>query len=260
LASNVRSDSSNRVAVPTVVNLPLDQAEAQLRSAGFIPEPHNAPNDKVAPGLVTDQDPKGNEQAEKGSVVRLTVSGGVAQVEVPALLGLTEAAARSLLENDGLLANIQQKNDEEAPKGTVIDQDPKSGTNVDKGSTVNVVVSAGKSTVLVPDVSGQSSVTAVNTLTQAGFKPIQRSEPSDSVPAGRVITTQPGPGTQVPPGASITVVVSSGPPPSTTTPTTAAPSTTATTAAPSTTSTSKPPASSSTSSSATSTSSSTPSP
>jgi serine/threonine-protein kinase len=143
------------------------------------------------------------------------------------VVGLDDTAAKGLIENNGLVANELQQPDDNIPKGKVISQTPDPNSMVDAGSVVTITVSTGKNQVALPDVTGQSQQTAVNSLSQAGFKPIVRLQSSDTVPAGKVITTSPAPNTQVPPDASIIVVVSSGPPPTTLAPTTtAAPTTT----------------------------------
>jgi serine/threonine-protein kinase len=236
--------------VPTELFKKLDEARADLESNGFVVNAVAQPRSDIDKGVVFDQDPKGGTQAPRGSTVTLYYSGGEGQVAVPKVVGLNEAAAKSLIENAGLIVNEVQQPDDNVQKGTVISQTPTEGTMVDKKTVVTIVVSSGKNQVAVPDVTGQSIQTATNTLTQAGFKVATKPEPSETVPANKVITTNPAPGAQVPPGSVVIIIVSSGPPPTTqppTTPSTAAPSTTK---APSTTS----PASSTSSTAATTTS------
>jgi serine/threonine-protein kinase len=256
LAQNIaKSSTKSQTAVPVVIFKRLEDATADLQAQGFQVNAVSQPRDNVPRDIVFDQDPKGNTQAAVGSTVTVYYNGGPGQKTVPNVVGLNDVAAKGLIENNGLVFNEIQQPDDNIPKGNVISQNPAADTKVDGGSTVTVTVSSGKNQVPLPDVTGQSQQTAVNTLTQAGFKPTVRFENSDTVGAGKVITTNPAPNAQVPPESVVTVIVSSGPVP-TTAPT--QPPTTPTTAPPTsaTTSTTKAP----TSSSSSTTSSSTPSP
>ncbi len=244
LAQNISKTSTKRdVPVSTVVNKRLEEARSELEGDGFVVNAVAQSKSDVPKGIVFDQDPKGGALAPRGSTVTIFYSGGESQVKVPQVVGLNEAAAKSLIENQGLVVSEVQQPDDNIQKGNVISQNPAPDTMLDKGSTVTIVVSAGKNQVPVPDVTGQSLATALNTLKQAGFTATTKQESSDAVAANKVITTNPAPGTQVPPNTVITVIVSSGPPQTTqppTTPTTQAPTTTAastTTVKPSTTTT-----------------------
>jgi serine/threonine-protein kinase len=253
VASNIAKPSSSKlVDVPTVTELPLTEATARLESAGFKVSVENRADPGRRPGIVIDQDPKGNTQAEQGSTVELVVSGGFGQVQVPAVVGLTEGNARQLLEGAKLAVRVQQQPSDTVDKGTVISQDPLPQTTVDQGATVTITVSSGKEEVDVPDVRGQSITTATNLLTQAGFRVSQRDQTSPDVPVGRVIDTAPPSGTKVAPNSTITLLVSTGPPTTTTsstTTTTSPPTTTTTTRPPTTTTTTKPTSSTSSSTS-----------
>ncbi len=249
IASNItKGTSAKLIDVPTVTELPVGEATARLESAGFKVSTELKSDTSRRPGIVLDQDPKGNTQAGQGSTVKLTVSGGLGQVQVPSVQNLTEANARQLIEQAGLVVAEQQQPSETVDKGTVISQSPGAGTLVEKGATVNITVSSGKEEVEVPDVRGQSITTATNILSQAGFKVSQRDQVSPDVPVGKVVDTAPVAGTKVAPNSTITLLVSTGPPTTTTAPTTT------TTAAPTTTTTTKPTTTSSSSSSTSSTS------
>lgn len=65
----------------------------------------------------------------------------------------------------------------------------------------------------VPDVTGQSQAVAVADLRHAGYQvsSVTRTEFSDTVPAGRVVATDPAHGHRVTKGRTITLIVSKGP-------------------------------------------------
>lgn len=67
-------------------------------------------------------------------------------------------------------------------------------------------------TVTVPSVPANATAgDAQAAITNAGLVPAVRQQSSSSVASGVVITLEPGPGAQVPPGSTVTVVVSTGP-------------------------------------------------
>jgi len=69
----------------------------------------------------------------------------------------------------------------------------------------------GSNTVTIPDVHGESGVTARATLIDKGFVVTIVSQPSATVPANIVIGTKPPAGTKAAKGSDVKVLVSSGP-------------------------------------------------
>jgi serine/threonine-protein kinase len=65
--------------------------------------------------------------------------------------------------------------------------------------------------VEIPDVTGQDQGTATTTLQNLGLEVDPKTAPSDTVDAGKVISTDPAAGKTVDPGATVTLLVSSGP-------------------------------------------------
>jgi serine/threonine-protein kinase len=65
----------------------------------------------------------------------------------------------------------------------------------------------------VPDLAGLDPIPALVALQDAGLKASQtpKSVPSDTVPKGKVIGSEPPAGTQLPPDSEVVVVLSSGP-------------------------------------------------
>lgn len=100
-------------------------------------------SDSVPVDCVISQNPAKGLKVETGTQITFTVSTGVATVNAPALLGLTQSAARSTLVNAGLvLGNVSEEYSNE-PKGTVIRQSAAEGSSVEKGTSVDIVLSKG---------------------------------------------------------------------------------------------------------------------
>jgi eukaryotic-like serine/threonine-protein kinase len=99
----------------------------------------------------------------------------------------------------------------EVPAGRIIAQSPLPGQQVRAGSTVRIAVSSGPARVLVPDVLGFSADRAESLLRRNGFQ-VSRAVLESPAPAGRVIRTEPEPGTARTLPANVNLIVSSGPP------------------------------------------------
>jgi serine/threonine-protein kinase len=209
------SSSASEVTVPAVVNQSQADATNALKGAGFKVTVQMVDNDTVAAGIVVDQNPKPDAKAHKGDTVTLSVSKGPPQVTVPAEINKTVDDATADLEQLGLTV-ITRAQTSDQPQGQVIDQNPQAGTQVPKNSTVTLTVSSGTGTATVPNVVGQDSDAANNALGLAGFKTTTRTQSSDTVPAGKVISTSPPGGSKATKGSVVTMVVSSGPSPTTT--------------------------------------------
>jgi serine/threonine-protein kinase len=220
--------SKANVDVPNVVGRQVLEATTELTNAGFKVVPTNEESDKPR-GEVLAQDPKEGSKAEEGSTVRLTVSGGVGQAQVPDVVGRTSSAAQTIITDAGFVPEVLEEASDTVPAGQVISQSPAAGTQADKRSVVQIKVSSGIAQVPVPNVVGQSESAASNQLGQAGFQVETTNQTSASVAAGRVISQDPAPGQERPKGSTVNLVISTGPPPTTSSSSTTSSSTTSST-------------------------------
>jgi eukaryotic-like serine/threonine-protein kinase len=133
------------------------------------------------------------------------------QVQVPPVNGDQVAPATQRLERHGFKVAVEQRRDA-SPAGTVLGSQPAQGAKADKGSTVTLFVSSGPGTASVPDVHGFSESRAQKTLAKAGFKYQSNTQPSTTIGKGKVISTDPPPGTMRDVGSRVLLNVSSGPP------------------------------------------------
>ena len=113
------------------VRLALSDANLQL---GTIKEKASS----QPTGYVLAQDPPEGTQVEAGSMISISVSSG--QVRVPAVIGVSEAQARSDLVQVGLDAQVVKQSDDTVASGTVLAQSPLPGTAVDRGTLVTITV------------------------------------------------------------------------------------------------------------------------
>jgi len=135
------------------------------------------------------------------------------QVAVPELIGRTQAEAAARLDGLSLhVGRIDRRSDPSIAAGAVVACRPLAGTQVDRGSAVDLVVSTGPQLV-VPDVVGrplteaQSEIAgkklAIGKITHVA---------SDTVAKDVVIGSTPKAGTPVEVGSRVGLTVSTGPP------------------------------------------------
>ena len=205
---------SELVPVPEVTGINETGATRILRQAGFKVDVEPRNNRNVEPGIVFEQDPEAGTEADEGSTVTIVVSLGIAQREVPSVVGETVEDAQTILGEAGFEdAVTEQASDED--EGIVISQSPEGGSQADRGSEVTIVVSSGPSTVAVPDVLCQSPSEAQAEIEDAELVYEESGEEFDTdCPAGTVSSQSPAPETQVAPGQTVRVTISLGASPS----------------------------------------------
>jgi beta-lactam-binding protein with PASTA domain len=126
--------------VPDVVGDDRADARGTIEDAGLRVTIHeqesSQPKDKVI-----SQSPGAGSTVAKGSRVTITVSKGVEKVRVPDVGGQSEDDARSTLEDAGFTVRVLTKQSNET-EGTVVDQSPSAGSEVQKGDTVTIYTAA----------------------------------------------------------------------------------------------------------------------
>lgn len=165
------SKGVEEIETPDVVNQPVEQAQQALTDAGLKVEVTEQPSDTVPEGAVISQAPQAGVPVAKSSTVRLVVSSGPEQPEVPNVINQSEGEARAAIQGAGLGVDVAEQSSSTIAAGNVIDQDPAPGTRVDPGATVRIVVSSGPEAVQVPGVIGLSPDEAVAVLEDAGLRP-----------------------------------------------------------------------------------------
>lgn len=131
---------------------------------------------------------------------------------VPNLVGLTETQARTLLQEQGLFIRVSDRiNNEQFDRGYVISQNHETGLNVSRDTVVEVVVSLGFQTVLVPNVIGQTLLQAEQLITNEGLRVEDIQYIYSNFPADTIIRQSISAETPVDYNSSIVLVVSRGP-------------------------------------------------
>jgi serine/threonine-protein kinase len=127
------------VTVPAVVGLSPEEATANLGELGFTVQRTEGRSADVAPGEVMAVSPAAGQQAPHKSSVTLQVSVGLPQVQVPDVVGRSQAEATSLLQQAGLEVQVSEFFGER-----VYRQSPVAGQTVDVGTPVTILVTFGQ--------------------------------------------------------------------------------------------------------------------
>ena len=90
--------SGDPVVVPDLQGKTLQEAKAMAEEVGFEVEEGQQVNDpEIEEGCVVSQDPEANSTAKKGTTIRVNISKGPSNGEVPDVIGMTEDDAREAL-------------------------------------------------------------------------------------------------------------------------------------------------------------------
>ncbi|HMA47587.1 MAG TPA: Stk1 family PASTA domain-containing Ser/Thr kinase [Frankiaceae bacterium] len=199
--------TSGKIQVRSVLNERFESARDQLRRDGFSTIARRDVPNAAATGLVVDQDPKAGTVLAKTATITLSVSSGPGKVQVPAVVGLTEAQARQQLQQAGFTSVTSQTTTggSDTP-GTVVKVDPAAGQSVDPSTTVTLTVQ-GSGGQQVGDYRGMSLNEALQAVRADGFDSSVRTQRS-SRPSGQVIDQSPAPGSSASRGSTVTLVVS----------------------------------------------------
>lgn len=136
--------SFGSAAVPNVIGTTEAFAREQLTEAGFTVGRVTRTYSEEKAGVVLGQSPLANAKANRDGLVDLVVSRGPERIEVPIIIGMTEADAIAALEKVGLLgAALPAQYSADFSPGLILRQTPPPGDMIAQGQTVRFVPAAG---------------------------------------------------------------------------------------------------------------------
>ena len=202
--------STAEVEVPDVTGKQMTLAKQILEDKRLRVKIDEEFSADVPAGMVISQDPEGGARVKEERTITIKVSKGGENIEMPDVRGLKQADAIAKIEKMGLkVGRISERTSDEEEAGVVIASDPRAGTRVTKGETVDLVISKGKKEkkASVPDVTGLPLEAARKTLTSAGFKVGSVEKKASKQAVGTVISQSPSGGAEALSGESIHLVV-----------------------------------------------------
>lgn len=199
------SRGPERYPVPKLRSLSEDEAQDKLQGTElkfgkstlvFAP--------KMKEGLVVRTKPKAGKQVAPGTEVNLLVSKGPKPIQVPDVVGMTQAEATQRLDSLDVKIDYSSEFSDSVSEGTVISQSPSSSETVLPGETVSIVVSKGPELVSVPSLIGRRTADAQQTLEDLGLRVRVENAPT-YLGLGYVQSSDPSRGSQVPKGSLVTL-------------------------------------------------------
>ncbi|MCJ1678651.1 Stk1 family PASTA domain-containing Ser/Thr kinase [Streptomyces sp. APSN-46.1] len=203
------SSGAPKVPVIDVVNLTYDNAEKALKEKGFQVEKKLVESERTA-GTVLEQNPKSGGEAEKNSVITLTVAKEVSKTQVPDLNGKTKEEASKLLQQANLkLGSVTEADNPGVPPKTVFQQQFPAGEPLKPGSSVNITISKAAQQTDVPNLTGKKVAEARAILAAKGlaFGAVVAGPGDENA---KIMFSDPPAGTLVEPGRVVNVTTVAG--------------------------------------------------
>ena len=214
----------NGVSIPSVVGLNLADATSTLSNIGMKTVVSLKEYDSGVPsGEVISSSPGGGAHLKKGATVSVVISKGAqpivtptptptptpsdsasaAPVAINSYIGLTSDQAQSELTAAGMTVNQSFDYSDTVPAGSVISQTPDGTTPVAPGTTINLIVSEGSSSVYIPNVYSLTRLAATTELENLQLKVIVR-----KIGAGKHVTNvSPKVGSKVKRGSTVYITL-----------------------------------------------------
>ncbi len=139
----VISKGQELTTVPKVVGMKKEDAISKLQEFNLLFEVIEETSKTVEEGYVISQEIEPNKQVNAGETVKIHVSTGtgIEQVDIPNVVGKTEAEARKLLTDNKLkVKEVIYQEDKTKNDGIVLKQDKEAGTTVDADTEVTITV------------------------------------------------------------------------------------------------------------------------
>lgn len=196
-----------------VVGMEEAEATKALDEAGIAYEIEREYSDKFEEGLVVSQSILEGQTVDEDEKVKIVISKGIEEADVPDVVGKTPDEARTLLTAAGFVVEEDEEYDDEVEAGKIISQTPSGETKAAKGSTVTIVVSKGKEVKVatVPDLKKKTVTEAESALSEVKLKLGNvTQEYSDTIAEGKVIRQSIAAGTEVKEETAVDITISKG--------------------------------------------------
>mgnify|MGYP001013880640 FL=1 len=192
--------------VPELTGKSQDEAQRSLTEVGLtVGAITDAYSEDVPQGQVISQSVAAGTSLAHDSAVDIVLSKGRQPLTVPTLSGLSASAAKSAIEDLGLVAAPTDAYSDTVAEGQVISQQTREGSTLHRGDSVAYTVSKGPEKVAIPDVVGLQREEARSRLESAGFT--VKEEAILGGFFGTVRSSDPAAGTMTKKGSTVTITI-----------------------------------------------------
>ena len=211
--TETQTETETEVEMIKVIGMTVDEAQAKLEDMGITVVVSGTQESDEEAGTILSQDPKEGSTIAKNSTVKVVVAGQSTteadEIDVPSVVGKTKSEAETAIKNAKFNYKETYEYSADVAADVVISQSPASG-KLAEGSTIEIVISQGEQSKTVPNVMGYAQSAAQSSLTAAGLNYSVKTDYSDSVAEGNVISQDVDAGKTVAPGTTVTITVSLG--------------------------------------------------
>ncbi len=166
-------------------------------------------SDEYNENTIIETKPKANTDLEKDQIIILTVSSGKEKIILDDYSGLIYTDVQTTLEELGLKVKIEYEQNS-VTQGIIIDQDPVSGSELEKGDEITITVSEGKKEISMPNFITLKE-DQVSTWADDNDINISRTYQCDDIYGdGIVVKQSPSSGSIVEDGSTVEITVSDG--------------------------------------------------
>lgn len=205
---------TDNITIPNVAGMSVEEATETLQEKGFekieVAE-ETTPSNKIEEGKVAGTDPEIGETVSPDTEITILISGGPEMIEMPDLVGLSQADALGEINRSGLARGEITHQESDEPQGTVLSTDPKAGTMVEPETKVNLVVAKASSKVDVPSLAGMNEDQARERLAELGLTLNAQTQETNEATPGTAIAQSPEAGSKVERGTTVTVTFAKEP-------------------------------------------------
>lgn len=211
--TETQTETETEVEMIKVIGMTVDEAQAKLEDMGITVVVSGTQESDEEAGTILSQDPKEGSMIAQNSTVKVVVAGQSTteadEIDVPSVVGKTKSEAETAIKNAKFNYKETYEYSADVAADVVISQSPASG-KLAEGSTIEIVISQGEQSKTVPNVFGYAQSAAQSSLTAAGLNYSVKTDYSDSVAEGNVISQDVEAGKTVAPGTTVTITVSLG--------------------------------------------------
>lgn len=206
-------DTENMQEMIDLRGMTLEEAEEELKDKGLdikLKEGETISSDEYDEGDIAEQSIDEGDEVAAGETVTVRISSGPGDIDIPDVSGYKRSEAEQALKDAGFKVSTDYESSESVQRDYVIRTEPGAHSKGKKGDTITLILSSGIETVQVPNVVNSTEADAKSALDALGLKYNIKTDYSDSVEEGRVISQDPVEKNFVDKGTTITLTISLG--------------------------------------------------
>lgn len=198
--------------IPDVSGLEVDEAVAELMSAGFIiGDKKEITDEEIEEGTIIRTNPQAGKMIKEGNEIDLYISSGKEEMELSDYRGRMFDDVSQLLKNKNFKDIEKTEEHDDSEPGTILEQYPQDGESVIPDETVlEFTVSKGPELITLNELSGLNEKGVQDYEDTTGLNIEIKEEFHDTIEKGLVISQDPAPGTELTKGSKVSVILSKG--------------------------------------------------